>query len=285
MMHDDDSEEYQFNICQNCQSVFLINPVEEKYLSTFYSDAYLPYRGSSAWGKFADFVERDEVNLNKKRAKLAATYANRMDEIHILDIGCGKPDFLKTFSQLHQSKAVGVDFVSANWHLDKYKELELHECDWKNFDFKIQFDLITAWHYLEHDYDIPTTIEKIHASLKPGGYFIAEVPMYESLLQKLQKQNWQGWHSPRHLSMFSKTSWTLVFPPEKWEIEKHRTYGTLSAFTLWWLGYREGKNTNWKGDMSQYFWGLVFWKVLLSPIFLLEKIIPMGVQTIIVRKK
>ena len=37
--------------------------------------------------------------------------------------------------------------------------------------------------------------------------------------------------------------------------------------------------------MERYFWDLVFWKVLLMPLFALERMIPMGIQTIVLRKK
>ncbi|MCH8546537.1 MAG: class I SAM-dependent methyltransferase [Cryomorphaceae bacterium] len=285
MMHPRDEGLYEFHRCRNCASVFLANPEDENQLSRFYSSAYLPYRGSSAWGKFSKFVENDDKKLNQRRSNLAASALDNKDKPSILDIGCGKPDFLKTFTETHNAKAVGVDFVAANWDQPQFERLELHECDWKTFTFDSTFDVITAWHYLEHDYDISSTVSKIYDLLKPGGYFIAEVPMHEGLLQHYQKQHWQGWHTPRHLTLFSKKSWSSVFPDTHWDIVEHQTYGTMSAFTLWWLGHREKKATDWEGDMSKYFWGLVFWKVLLMPFFLLEKVIPMGVQTVIIRKK
>jgi SAM-dependent methyltransferase len=147
------------------------------------------------------------------------------------------------------------------------------------------FDLITAWHYLEHDYQPLETIAKCYKHLKPGGTLIIEVPMYEGILQKLQRETWQGWHSPRHLTLFSLRSWKKMFPDKQWQIVKHYRYGTLSAFTLWWLGRQERKKIQWGDSMQHKFWNLVAWKVLLSPFFLFEKLIPMGVQIIILRKK
>lgn len=285
MMHDTNEERFAFYKCNACKSAFLRNPVDESTLSAYYLDSYLPYRGSAAWGRFANFVDKDDAKLNRKRVKLAASCCSNKDEPSILDIGCGKPDFLLAFNEKHQSNAVGVDFVAAHWDAPKYRHLKLHECNWKTFNFDAKFHVITAWHYLEHDYDLAFTITKIHELLISGGYFIAEVPMYQSILQRAQKKHWQGWHSPRHLTLFSKKSWSILFPKTHWEIVKHQKYGTLSAFTLWWLGHREGMSTDWKGSMEKYFWELVFWKVVLSPFFILDKLIPLGVQTIIVRKK
>jgi hypothetical protein len=37
--------------------------------------------------------------------------------------------------------------------------------------------------------------------------------------------------------------------------------------------------------MEPHFWGLVFWKVALAPLFLLERFIPLGIQTVVLQKK
>jgi hypothetical protein len=59
-------------------------------------------------------------------------------------------------------------------------------------------------------------------------------------------------------------------------------YGTLDAFTLWWLGRME-KGIDWSGNMSNHFWMLVLLKVVTS-LFLYLKTIPLGVQIVVVEK-
>ena len=285
MMHNQKSELYNFNRCQNCESVFLTNPVSENQLDQYYTDAYLPYRGEKAWGKFANFVVWNDRKLNERRVKMALQHLHAKTEMNVLDIGCGKPDFLAQLAENQNIHTTGVDFTSAQWEDQKYKNLNLIEGDWRNIELHKQFDLITAWHYFEHDYDLNQTIEKCRQLLKPNGILMIEVPMYEGILQKLQKNHWQGWHSPRHISLFSSKSWEMIFSKNDWEIVNHCKYGTMSAFTLWWLGHREKKNIDWSGSMESHFWNLVFWKVLLIPLFALERIIPMGIQTIVIRKK
>ena len=94
MMHNQKSESYIFNHCQNCESVFLTNPVPENQLGQYYTDAYLPYRGEKAWGKYSNFVVWDDRKLNQRRVKMALQHLQSKSEINVLDIGCGKPDFL-----------------------------------------------------------------------------------------------------------------------------------------------------------------------------------------------
>ncbi len=284
-MHVEKRDIFRFNLCHNCESIFLTNPVPESQLNQYYTDAYLPYRGEKAWGQYANFVVWDDQKLNERRVKMAMQYLQPTPEIQVLDIGCGKPDFLAQLATNPNIQTMGVDFKSAQWDDPKYKNLTLLEGDWRNIEINTQFDLITAWHYFEHDYDIQQTIAKCQQLLKPNGILLIEVPMYQGIIQKLQKQYWQGWHSPRHISLFSFKSWKMIFQENDWEIVKHNKFGTLSAFTLWWLGHQEKKNIDWSGSMQCHFWNLVFWKVLLMPFFALERLIPLGVQTIVIRKK
>jgi len=285
MMHTYNKETYFFFTCNNCDSKFLANPVDEEQLSKYYTQNYLPYRGSHAWGKFSKFVEWDDTKLNKSRKNTVLSYLTKTRDIQLLDVGCGKPDFLFEITKEKHINGVGVDFVAADWDNPKFSHLSLLECDWKNVEFKNKFDVISAWHYLEHDYQLSKTVNRFHELLISGGIIIIEVPMFEGILQKIQRKFWQGWHSPRHLSLFSKKSWSILFPAEDWNILSYKSYGTLSAFTLWWLGYRERRNTDWANSMEPYFWSLVILKIILSPVFLFEKLLPFGIQTVVIQKK
>lgn len=286
MMHEGESADFRFNRCAVCDTVFLTNPVVEGDLGAFYTEAYLPYRGETAWGRYAGWVRRDDERLNAKRVGWVRRFLPRdAAEAAVLDIGCGKPDFLAKLKATQRVHAVGIDRTAAQWGDSKYSSLELIEGDWRELKTERQFDVLTAWHYLEHDYHLSATERACHQLLKPGGVLIAEVPLYQGLLQRLQGPHWQGWHTPRHLTLFSVRSWKHAFPEDRWNHLEHRTSGTLSAFTLWWLGHHEKRNGSWSGSMEPHFWGLVFWKVALAPLFLLERFIPLGIQTVVLQKK
>jgi hypothetical protein len=47
----------------------------------------------------------------------------------------------------------------------------------------------------------------------------------------------------------------------------------------------EKKNIDWSSSMEGKFWQLVFLKIISFPFFLFEKVIPMGIQIIILEKK
>lgn len=286
LMHEANNEVYLFNICANCKTVFLTNPVNSEDLNHYYTENYLPYRGSKAWGKYSSFVENSQKNLDLNRVNFVKKYFNK-NELNsaILDVGCGNPSFLKLLHQKTKVNCTGIDFSDSGWKGANYQDLTLIKVAIEDFKTTTLFDVITLWHYLEHDYNPNQTIETLYKSLKPGGKLIIEVPDYKSWSAKKQKSHWQGWHSPRHLSLFSKKSFDVLFTNDKWKIKKNLRYGTLDAFTLWWLGKMEKKGINWSGNMENNFWTLVFLKIITFPVFMFEKLFPLGIQILVVEKK
>jgi 2-polyprenyl-3-methyl-5-hydroxy-6-metoxy-1,4-benzoquinol methylase len=285
MMHKPNEERYYFNKCKNCKSVFLRNPVEEDEIKGYYTENYLPYRGAEAWDKFRAFVESHDNKLDKKRVKFISRLLKNKQTIRILDVGCGHPSFLNIVQQKMNADCTGIDFSGEGWKNEEYLSLDLIKSSFKDFKPSESFDVITMWHYLEHDYNLQQTAEKLYDLLNPGGKLVIEVPDYKSVTAKRQKEFWQGWHSPRHLTLFSAEGFRTLFSKHKWKIRKHLRYGTLDAFTLWWLGRMEKKGINWSKSMEKEFWPLVLLKVVSFPIFILEKAIPMGVQLLVIEKK
>ncbi len=286
LMHEANNELYIFNICANCETVFLTNPVTIDKLNIYYTENYLPYRGSNAWGKYSSFVENSQKALDLKRVNFVKKYLkNNGSNASVLDVGCGNPSFLELLNQKAKVNCTGIDFSDSGWIGKNYQDLTLMRVAIEDFKTDTLFDVITLWHYLEHDYNPNQTIETLYKCLKPDGKLIIEVPYYKSWSAKIQKSHWQGWHSPRHLSLFSKKSFDILFTNDIWKIKKHLRYGTLDTFTLWWLGKMEKKGINWSGDMAIHFWKLVFLKIITFPVFIFEKLFPLGIQILIVEKK
>jgi predicted SAM-dependent methyltransferase len=286
LMHSVNTEWYRFNICTACESVFLTNTVSEFELKAYYTPNYLPYKGAAAWGRYSSFVAGSQRKLDRKRVQVVAGIANGKKEFFsILDVGCGQPSFLELVQAKLNATCIGIDFSDNGWKDHPYPTLQLIKTSLEDFAPSQSFDVITLWHYLEHDYHLHETIEKLHTCLNPGGKLIIEVPDYQSVSARRQKQSWQGWHSPRHLTLFSEKGFRILFPADKWIISKHLKYGTLDAFTLYWLGKMEQKHINWFGSMEREFWPLVFFKVLSFPFFAFERFFSMGLQLIIVEKK
>ncbi len=285
LMHASNHETYNFNQCDACQSVFLTNPVDDARLPDYYTEHYLPYRGAEAWGKYRSFVEGSQRQLDRKRVEMVRRMLPRKGPFSLLDVGCGNPSFLKQAQKTLGATCTGIDFSDEGWKNQEVEHLTLFKTSVAAFEPATTFDVITLWHYLEHDYHLHQTIDKLYDCLNPGGRVIIEVPDYQSWSARKQKHFWQGWHSPRHLTLFSKQGFEHLFDPSRWRMVKHLRYGTLDAFTLWWLGRLEAKDIDWTAPMAPEFWPLVRLKIATFPLFLLEKAMPMGVQLVVFEKK
>jgi cyclopropane fatty-acyl-phospholipid synthase-like methyltransferase len=278
---------FYFDKCANCSSVFLNPRVNPKELHQFYTTDYLPYRGPEIWGKYASFVEKSNVALNQKRFNLVKKYAPKKAQLKILDVGCGKPDFLVYCANKTNWSLKGIDFSDFGWRdISIPKNVELKVSELLSYNPNEKYDVITMWHYLEHDYHINETFEKLKSLLNPKGIIVAEVPDYNSLTQTLQKEYWQGWHSPRHTVLFHQKAFKKLAEKHQLKLKKILRYGSLDAFTLWWMGTLEKRKFNWATkSYENEFWPLVFKKILTFPLFLFEKIIPLGIQTVIFEDK
>lgn len=286
LMHAANAECYVFHKCSACESVFLTNGVREYELAAYYTRDYLPYKGAAAWGRYNSFVAGSQRKLDRKRVQVVAGVTqDKKGFFSILDVGCGQPSFLELVQAKLNADCIGIDFSDNGWKHQAYPSLTLIKTSLADFVPSQSFDVITLWHYLEHDFHLHETVEKLHACLNPGGKLIIEVPDYQSVSARRQKQFWQGWHSPRHLTLFSEKGFQALFAADKWTISKHLRYGTLDAFTLYWLGKMEQKHINWFDSMEREFWPLVFFKVLSFPFFAFERVFSMGLQLIVVQKK
>lgn len=284
LMHKANNESFVFNKCASCDSVFLTNPVKESNLEKYYTDNYLPYQGDKAWGRYRLFVRKSQENLDLKRVQVVADFVTKKS-FSILDVGCGNPSFLAVVQKKLLADCTGIDFSDNGWKDKNFENITLLNTALADFVPNQKFDVITLWHYLEHDYNLQETVEKLYSCLNPNGKLIIEIPDYDSITARRQKQFWQGWHSPRHLTLFSTKGLRTLFAADKWSIVKHNRFGTLDAFRLWWLGNMEKNNTDWSSSMQGEFWPLVFLKVISFPFFLFERFVPMGVQLIIFEKK
>lgn len=286
LMHKTNNECYTFNQCASCDSVFLTNPVPELKLNEYYTENYLPYQGAEAWGKHKGFVFKNQESLDLKRVQIVANSIPTTKSFFILDVGCGNPSFLKAVKKkLFSAHCTGIDFSDQGWVNKDHDNITLIKSSIADYNPNHKFDIITLWHYLEHDYNLQATVDKLYQFLNHSGKLIIEVPDYHSITAKIQTQHWQGWHSPRHLTLFSKKGFQKLFTLEKWTVVKFNRFGTLDAFTLWWLGKMEKKKNAWSSSMEKEFWPLVFLKIVSFPFFIFEKVFPMGIQLIILEKK
>lgn len=252
-------EEFDFMRCAGCGYVFLADPVETSRLHEFYTDHYLPYRGAKAWGRHASRVERSDFRLNMKRVGWVADAISKTAGSTVLDIGCGRPDFLLACRRELGVRAVGVDFSDHGWRDDsaRFSELELIVGGAGDVPEHIKPDVVTMWHYLEHDYAPAATLRMIAEKCEPGAKLIIEVPDFDSESRRQFGKFWAGWHTPRHISLFSALNLRMLLEKNGWRVERINQEGTLDPYVLYWMSRMEERGIDWTQSMEGEFVGFV----------------------------
>ncbi|NEN22319.1 class I SAM-dependent methyltransferase [Cryomorpha ignava] len=276
-------ELFNFDQCAECKLVFLNPRVPLDQLKNYYTSHYLPYRGAKAWGKFEKLVENSQQKLDLKRVNRVKAAHTISSESLILDVGCGLPSFLKACKQELNCKTLGIDFSDEGWKDQSahFEGLDLQVAEIKDLPGSLHPDVITMWHYLEHDYTPLKNLCYLKSISKPTTKLIIEIPNFDSASRKKYGKHWAGWHTPRHISLFSPDNVELLLQKSGWKVSKLLTYGTMDPYLLYWMSEMEQKGINWDKNMANEFWEFVLGMVLFTPKKLMEKKSSLGIMTVL----
>ena len=280
-------ELFNFDQCTNCQLIFLNPRVNLDNLKNYYTSYYLPYRGSEAWGKYSKLVEGSQKKLDLKRVKWVKEMCSVSPKSLILDVGCGNPSFLKACQQELNCKILGIDFSDEGWKEQStlFKGLDLQVAEIKDLSLNLKPDIITMWHYLEHDYTPLENLTYLKSIAKPSTTLIIEIPNFDSISRKKYNENWAGWHTPRHTSLFSPDNIKLLLDKSGWNVSQLLTYGTLNPYLLFWMSEIEQKGIQWNKNMENEFWDFVIGMLKFMPTKWNEKKLSLGIMTVIATPK
>jgi 2-polyprenyl-3-methyl-5-hydroxy-6-metoxy-1,4-benzoquinol methylase len=207
------------------------------------------------------------------------------NQSRILDIGCGKPTFLAALRDSIKAKLIGLDFSEEGWKNDRdlYHNIDLRTGEIADLADEKPMDVITMWHYLEHDYQPQQHLKQLLQYAHAQTRLIIEVPNFDSYTRKKFGKHWSGYHTPRHTALYSPKNMELMLKNSGWQVEEILTYGTLNPYTLHWMSRMEQKGINWSASMEPRFIGYVIGMILNAPIYLFQKYFSMGFMTIIAR--
>ncbi|MFT6338157.1 MAG: 2-polyprenyl-3-methyl-5-hydroxy-6-metoxy-1,4-benzoquinol methylase [Halioglobus sp.] len=276
-------ELFNFDQCAECKLVFLNPRVPLDQLKNYYTSHYLPYRGANAWGKFEQLVESSQQKLDFKRVRRVKDAHLVSSDSLILDVGCGQPSFLKACQEELNCRTIGIDFSDEGWKDQSahFEGLDLQVAEIKDLPSTLQPDVITMWHYLEHDYTPLENLEYLKSIAKPSTTLIIEIPNFDSRSRRKYGENWAGWHTPRHISLFSPDNVALLLQKSGWKVSKLFTYGTMDPYLLYWMSEMERKGIKWDKNMEAEFWKFVFGMILFIPKKWMEKKSSLGIMTVI----
>lgn len=185
------------SLCRACHSAF--QSERESTGEEYYSDQYYS-AGERSESQFINWVQQDEIRRKVNVLKRFQPHGR------LLDIGCGYGFFL------HAAKTAGYEVFGVepnSYSVRKADELFGLHLSLGNFGqtpLSPPYDIVTAFHVIEHVPKPREFVEGISNSLRPGGLAIIETPNFASRNAKGMKSDWPFILPDEHLTYFTAAS-------------------------------------------------------------------------------
>ena len=147
-----------------------------------------------------------------------------------------------------------------------------------------RFDLVTMWHFLEHDYDPLRSLETARRVLKPQGRLVIEVPRLDSRTFRWFGDRWPGLQAPQHTVLFDRDSLLRTVRRSGFEVVDYLPYGAFPAYFYLFTGaaFRmlKGRGLDLDRAIVPYFVG----QLRAWPVMLFERRLNLAMQTVVCRR-
>ena len=198
------SEKHKVRQCTTCGHKQLDPlPTEQEDLEFYENDVH----SKELFG-----VEDVELRQRADTLRRANMIRGLLNSGSILDFGCGFGFFVGALS--NDYRALGVDVCASrlelaeSWNSGNFKQFDPQEDLVSQFDQK--FDVVCAFHVLEHLRDPVKAIKEWFELLNPGGQLVLEVPNAgDPMLEEIPGYNKFFWQR-MHLSYFDDSRMELA---------------------------------------------------------------------------
>jgi SAM-dependent methyltransferase len=275
---------FRFVTCRHCGLTYQNPRLTLNRVAEYYDDDYIAHRRKRDWGLLTPIFDRAMARLDADKDRLVSAYCPLTQVTAVLDVGCGSGSFLQRLRRQYGVQATGLDFkdLSASPFLEG---AEFHHGLFYDVDFRgARFDVVTMWHFLEHDYDPLRSLRRARDLLCPGGRLIVEVPRLDSRTFAWFGDRWPGLHAPQHTVLLDRAHLLAMAHAAGLEVVDYLPYGAFPAYFYLFTGVAfrilRGRGLNLRASIVPYFVG----QVLLSPLLLFETRLNLAMQTIVCRR-
>lgn len=276
--------DFRFVTCKTCGLAYQSPRIRIERIPEWYDGEYIAHRKKTNWGLLTGFYNRAMEKHDRDKDRLVGRFIKLGPESQVLDVGCGAGTFLARLVEHYGSQASGVDFKDLA-HLPSFQRFRFHCGLFYEQELEgNRFDLVTMWHFLEHDYDPLRTLAEARRILKPDGRLIIEVPRLDCFSFRLYRERWPGLQAPQHTVLYTKEMLLKFIERAGLELVEYLPYGAFPPYFYLFAGaafkIRKGKGLNLGRAIFPYFLG----QILCSPILLFERRLNLAMQTVICRR-
>lgn len=276
---------FTFVTCSSCGLRYQNPRIRMEHIGAYYDDEYIAHRRKSDWGPLTGFFNWAMDRHDRQKDALVSRYMALGSQSKVLDVGCAVGTFLEKLRVRYGVSGSGVDFkdlsaspalANADFRCGLFYEQEFGET---------RFDLITMWHFLEHDYDPIRTLRTAGELLASDGRLIIEVPRLDSLTARLYGDRWPGLQAPQHTVLYDRRTLLAAVDKAGLELVEYLPYGAFPAFFYFFAGAAfkvlRGRGLNLSRAIYPYFLG----QILFAPVLAFEKRLNFAMQTVVCRRK
>ena len=203
--------------CGTCRHVFKNLPTkfEETYDEEYYSEEHKNWFANPDYQLFY-FIHNEISKIKSDRP------------LKVLDVGCGKGDFLKYIKERNpELELYGIDLSS-----NECPGIKFIKGDILKDNFSMKFDIITNLAVIEHLNSPQLFIKKIKELLLPGGLLFTvtdnDYSMFYRIARLLKKVGmnaaYDRTYMTQHLQCFSRNSLKVLMDMNGLEIIRHKDH-------------------------------------------------------------
>lgn len=276
---------FTFVTCDACGLRYQNPRLRLDEVKAYYDDEYIAHRKKNDWGALTDFFNWVMDRHDRQKDALVSRYVALDGSSKVLDVGCAVGTFLQKMRARHGAAIAGVDFKDLREH-PSLSGVDFRCGVFYEQDFGAErFDLITMWHFLEHDYDPMRSLRTARDLLAPHGRLVVEVPRLDSVTFRLYGNRWPGLQAPQHTVLFDRKSLLAAVAQADLEVVAYLPYGAFPAFFYFFAGAAfkllRGRGLDLSRAIYPYFLG----QLLFAPVLAFEKQLNFAMQTVVCRRR
>lgn len=233
--------------CRQCELVYVNPRPRLDDLGQFYTPEFVSYQfESTVSSEQATWRDRLMVkmtqDLARDRIRKIRRFVDLNPQSRVLDIGCGKGHFLNQLKQEWKCEVSGLDIdESSTRYCSDILGISVTHGNATALETQPdRYDLVTMWHYLEHESDPSEVLAKVRMCLKPGGLLVIEVPNQASFENQIFGRRSYLYDVPRHLYDFAPATMEKLLTKASLEME----HLSCTSSSGGWLGSVQQLLTN-----------------------------------------
>lgn len=228
-------DNFDISRCNDCGAVFVANIlINQEYYCKYYPENYYSNElSNSLINHSVNLIYKLLVKIEEKQI-LDNLLSNKKSKLKILDIGCGKGEFLVNISNDKFDK-YGVEINPDGYKICKEKKIKVYNQELKDLTFGDNiFDAITLRHVIEH-LDKPNEImHSIKRILKEDGILVMGTPNTDGLGFRYGQNIWFHLDAPRHLILYNKKSLEYLLNKAGFKVVREKNTFYDFPFDLFW---------------------------------------------------